>query len=177
MTRRREHPLARLAQDFDALFGMLGAPLSEIDRDFGTVRLWDFDVTENEKEIVVRAEVPGFEEKEIDVQINRDTLTIKAEKELKGDGQQEYRSFFRAITLPPGIDSEKTRATYRNGVLELHIPRAPGAQPKRIAIEDDKAGMNEPGRQSATNPNGAGAASSSEQGQQSDKQAAAKAKK
>jgi HSP20 family protein len=151
----RNHPLARLARDFDALFGMLGGSSGGLDADLGALRVWDFDVTEDEKEVVVRAEVPGFEEKEIDLQIDRDTLTIRAQKEQKGDGREEYRSFFRAVTLPPGIDAEKTRATYRNGVLELHIPRAAGSQPRRIAIEGDQTGTSAPGREQASRPNGA----------------------
>ena len=136
---RREHPLERLHRDFDTLFDrMMGGWLAPAEQDFGSVRMWDFDVQENDKEIVVRAEVPGFEPNEIDVQLNQDTLTIKAEKEKKGDGEQEYRSFFRMVTLPAGIDAEKVQAAYRNGVLELHIPRAEGAQPKRINIQGEQ---------------------------------------
>jgi HSP20 family protein len=133
---RTEHPLERLQRDFDSLFGRLfGGWLAPFDRDLSEMRVWDFNVTENDKEIVVRAEMPGFEEKELDVQLNQDVLTIKAEKEQKGDGQREYRSFHRSVTLPPGIDAEKVQASYRNGVLELHMPRTPGAQPRRIQVQ------------------------------------------
>ncbi|MDB5312811.1 MAG: heat shock protein Hsp20 [Gemmataceae bacterium] len=176
MAQRREHPLAQLARDFDSLFGMLGG----LAPDLGAMRVWDFDVTENDKEVVVRAELPGFEEKEIDVQINRDTLTIRAEKEQKGDRQEEYRSFFRAVTLPPGVDPENARATYRNGVLELHIPREAGARSKRIAIEGEQSGTTDQGRRPASNQNGAGSQPAGDQGQQAEKQAGAgpaKAKK
>src|SRR5690242_5146218 len=125
MTPRREHPLMRLQRDFDNLFNSLwGGGLAPFDQEFGNMRIWDFNVKEDEKEIVVRAEMPGFEQNEIDVQINNDTLTIKAEKEQKGNGREEYRSFFRTITLPGGTNTEKAQATYRNGVLELHFPRS-----------------------------------------------------
>jgi CheY-like chemotaxis protein len=87
----RNHPLARLARDFDALFGVLGGSSGGLDADLGALRVWDFDVAEDQKEVIVRAEVPGFEEKEIDLQIDRDTLTIRAQKEQKGDGREEYR--------------------------------------------------------------------------------------
>jgi HSP20 family protein len=132
----REHPLERLQRDFDALFGNLwGGHIAPFARNLGSIRVWDFDVTENDREIVVRAELPGFEANELDVQINQDELTIKAEKEQKGDKQEEYRSFQRRITLPAGINVDQVQASYRNGVLELHIPRAEEAQPRRIQIQ------------------------------------------
>jgi HSP20 family protein len=169
MAARSEHPLERLHQDFDTLFDRLwGGWLAPLDRDVGTVRLWDFDVQENDQEVVIRAELPGFEENEIDVQLNQDTLIIRAEKEQKGDGQEEYRNFFRAITLPPGINPEQARATYRNGVLELHIPRAAEAQPRRIQIEGERAGNGQQGQQ-------AGQRQQANQGQQAGKQAGAAA--
>ena len=136
MATRPEHPLERLQRDFDALFGRLwGGGLAAFDQDVGSMRVWDFNITENDKEIVVRAEMPGFEENELDVQINQDVLTIKAEKEKKGNGEEEYRSFFRSVTLPSRIDATKVQATYRNGVLEVHVPRSPQAQGRKIEIK------------------------------------------
>src|SRR5262249_28457318 len=116
--------------------------------------IWDFDVKEDDKEIVVRAEMPGFEQNEIDVQINNDTLTIKAEKEQKGNGREEYRSFFRTITLPGGINAEKAQATYRNGVLELHFPRSEEAKPRRIKVQAEQVPSGQQGHQPG-NPAGA----------------------
>jgi HSP20 family protein len=156
---RREHPLERLQRDFDTLFNrLMGGWLSPFGQDVGSVRLWDFDVSENDQEVVVRAEVPGFEENELDVQLNNDVLTIKAEKEQKGNGREEYRSYQRSVTLPPGIDAEAARATYRNGVLELHFPRAAGAQPRHIKVEGEKGAAGRPGTRAA------GAQAPSEQG-------------
>jgi HSP20 family protein len=140
LTPRGEHPLERLQRSFDTLFNSLwGGRLAPFEQDFEPVRLWDFDVKENDKEITVRAEMPGFEEKELDVQLSNDVLTIKAEKEQKGDGREEYRSFYRSITLPGGINSDNVQASYRNGVLELRIPRAEGAQPRRIQVQTEQA--------------------------------------
>ncbi len=63
---QREHPLRRLQQDFDTLISRLvGGWLALFDEDLGAMPVWDFDVTENDKEIVVRAELPGFEENEL----------------------------------------------------------------------------------------------------------------
>jgi len=145
LSTHREHPLERLQRDFDTLFGRLwGGWLAPSPRDVESLRVWDFDVTENDREMVVRAEMPGFEENEIEVQLDNDVLTIKAEKEQKGDGQQEYRSFFRSIALPAGIEADKAQATYRNGVLELHIPRREASQARRIRIQGKQAGSTQP---------------------------------
>src|SRR5438105_4926847 len=121
---RRERPLQRMHQNLNTLFDrMWGNWLGPFERDFSSMRVWDFDVTENDKEITVRAELPGFEENELDIQLTNDILTIKAEKEEHGEGEEEYRSFFRRVTLPSGMDADNVRATYRSGVLGMHIPR------------------------------------------------------
>jgi HSP20 family protein len=63
----------------------LGGWLAPFEQNFGAMRMWDFDVKDNDQEIVVRAELPGFEANELDVQLNNDVLTIKAEKEQKDE--------------------------------------------------------------------------------------------
>jgi len=132
---RRENPLQQLQRDFDSLFGRLwGGWMAPLAQELEPVRLWDFDVSENDKEITIRAEIPGFDPNELDVQINNNVLVIKAEKEQKSDKQEEYRSFYRTVVLPAGINADKVQASYQNGVLELHIPRAEEAIPKRIQI-------------------------------------------
>jgi len=136
---RREHPLQQLQRDFDRLFGRLWG--GWLDQDIEPMRVWDFDVKEKDNEILVRAEVPGFDENELDVQVNNNVLTIRAEKEQKGEEREEYRSFYRSITLPTGIEADKAQATYRNGVLEVHIPRAENAQPKRIKVQGNQGAI------------------------------------
>jgi len=169
---RPEHPLERLQRDFDALFGRLwGGGLAPFDQEVGSIRVWDFNITENDKEIVVRAEMPGFQENELDVQINQDVLTIKAEKEKKGNGEEEYRTFFRSVTLPSGIDATKVQATYRNGVLELRIPRAEGTQPRRIKVQGQQDETGQQGQRTQPNQGGA-AAQTGNSGQQGSSQAA-----
>jgi HSP20 family protein len=142
---RREDPFRLFRRDFDTLFSMLlggGHPLSRMpfDQDMEQLRVWDFDVRETDKEIVVRAELPGFAENELDVQLDNDMLTIRAEKEQKGEGEESYRSFYRSLALPSGVNAENVQANYQHGVLELRIPRPEGAQPKRIRIEHHKPG-------------------------------------
>jgi HSP20 family protein len=152
MAARGDQPLQRMRFSPDTLFDrMLSGWLAPFDREVAGVRMWDFDVKENDKEIVVRAEMPGFEENELDVQINNDVLSIKAEKEQKGDGLEEYRSFYRVITLPPGTNPENVQGAYRNGVLELHIPRAEGSQPRHIKIQGQQAATGKQGQQAGSN--------------------------
>src|ERR1700726_2594684 len=86
-----EHPLERLHREFETLFNrMWGGWMTPFDQDFASMPPLDLNVTENEEEIVVRAELPGFEQNEIDVRLSDNMLTIKAEKEKKGDGLEEY---------------------------------------------------------------------------------------
>jgi HSP20 family protein len=115
------------------------------------MRVWDFTVTENDQEILVRAEMPGFEPNELDVHLDDNILTIQAEKQQRGENQEAYRSFFRTITLPSSVDAEKVRADYRNGVLELHIPRPTGKQAKRIQVQGHRETSTEAGNQKSPN--------------------------
>ncbi len=138
-TTRQEHSIERMRHDFDNWFGrLIGGWLAPFDQDLQAMRMWQVDVKENDQEITVRAELPGFEPNEIDVQVDNGVLAIKAEKEQKDNGHAEYRNFYRAITLPTGVDAEKVQARYRNGVLELHIPRAEGSRPRHIQIQGDE---------------------------------------
>jgi HSP20 family protein len=137
-------PLARLRDEIDTLFDRLLTPWSapsEMESDLGS--LLEVDIDERDDEFVVRAETPGFGPDEINVETSGRLLTIKAEKQekkkgKKGNGaveQETYRSFFRSITLPDGVQRDKIEAKYRNGLLEVHIPKSDEAKPKRIAVQ------------------------------------------
>lgn len=103
------------------------------------------DITETDKEVEVAIELPGIDEKDIDVRLTRDSLTIrgekKAEKEQKGAGftlsERSYGSFYRTIPLPAGIDPDNARAEYKRGVLTITVPKSPEAQSevKRIEVK------------------------------------------
>ncbi len=162
---RGEDPFDRLQRDLGSLVGrLMGGWLTPLGQGM-TPRLWDLDVNANDQEVVVRAEIPGFDENEIDVRLDRDVLTIQAEKQKKGDGREEYRTYFETVTLPSGINADGARATYRNGVLELHIPRSEEARPRRIAIGGQEAGARQ-GQQASSGQSEAAAARASTQGAQ-----------
>src|SRR5438093_1003609 len=113
LSTQRTHPLAQFRQEFDALFDrLLGGWPAPFEHDFGPRRFWDFDVAEGDKEVVVRAELPGFEEKDVDVQLHDNLLTVKAEKQAQAEGEQRYGSYCHTVTLPPGINPDKATATY-----------------------------------------------------------------
>lgn len=94
-------------------------------------------------EIVVRAEVPGITREDIDLTITEDTLTLKGEvrkeEEVKEEGyytrEIHYGSFARTISLPVAIHSEKVKASFKDGVLEILLPKKEEARHKEIKIE------------------------------------------
>jgi HSP20 family protein len=116
--------------DLENMFQRFWTGWMPFTKDYGNYN-WDFDTTEYEKEYVVKAELPGFEENEIDVQFSDNYLTIKAEHKSDEDG---YRTFNRTMLLPFAVDPNKIKAVYHNGVLELHINKPETAMLKRIPI-------------------------------------------
>ncbi len=100
------------------------------------------DVYENEKMIVVKTELPGMAEGDIDVDIMGDTLTIKGEKKKEEEQKDRhyhrlervYGSFHRSVTLPGEVVPEKVKASFKNGVLEIEVPKKKAAKPKQIKV-------------------------------------------
>lgn len=104
---------------------------------------WGCEVKDSETEVVVRAEAPGFEPEEIDVRVSGNRLVLqaehKSEKGSKGDGYySSYGKFYRSMNVPAGIEADKIQATYRNGILEVHLPKGPESQAKRIPVTAKK---------------------------------------
>ena len=101
------------------------------------------NVSEAEKEIVVTAEIPGITAKEIDIQLEGRTLTIKGEKTKDIDEQKEnlhrveraYGYFARAIELPAAVDSDQVDANYKKGILTIKLPKTKASESKKIAIK------------------------------------------
>jgi HSP20 family protein len=101
------------------------------------------DVAENETAYKITAELPGMAEKDIEVSLTEDTLTIKGEKrqehEEKGENrylsERSYGSFQRSFSLPSGVDRDKLAATFANGVLTVTLPKTPEAQKQAKKIE------------------------------------------
>ncbi len=100
------------------------------------------DVYEDEKKVVLKLEVPGIEEKDLDVSVEKNTLTVKGERKFEKEEKEEnfhrierrYGSFYRAFTLPTTVDTESVAASYNAGVLKLEMTKKPEAQPKQIKV-------------------------------------------
>jgi len=101
------------------------------------------DILETENDLVLKADVPGVEQKDIDIQIENGTLTLKGERKFERDEQKKgyhrlersYGSFVRYFTLPDTVDPEKVRAEYNNGVLTVTLPKKEIAKPRSIKVQ------------------------------------------
>ena len=100
------------------------------------------DVYEDSEKVVLKLEVPGIEEKDLDVRVENHTLTVKGERKFEAEEKEEnfhrierrYGSFYRAFTLPNTVDTENVGAKYNAGVLKLELKKKPEAQPKQIKV-------------------------------------------
>jgi len=142
----RDSGLGRLRSEMDRLFErFLRDPWGALER--GPLASWSgwapsLDVVDGEKEVTVRAEVPGVDPKEIELAVVGNTLTVsgqeKESREEKGKGftrsECRYGSFQRAVELPPGVDPDKVTAEYSNGVLTVRVGKSKAASAKRIPI-------------------------------------------
>lgn len=104
------------------------------------------DIYESENSIVITAEVPGINEKDIDLTIDRNLLTIKGERKFENEVNKEnyhrvertYGSFSRSFQLPSSVDTTKVKAEQKNGVLTINLPKKEEEKPKKISIKIDK---------------------------------------
>jgi HSP20 family protein len=138
------------------------SPLEEMERMFesGWMRPWSWkwpgrlaapfegrmpsvDVIDRDEEVLVRAELPGVEKKDLDVAMSDNAITIKGtssreEKEEKGEYYRHEISrgtFSRTVTLPAQIDSEKARAEFKDGILEIHLPKRERSKRHHLSIQ------------------------------------------
>jgi len=100
------------------------------------------DVYEDEHNVTLKIEVPGIDEKDIDVRIENNTLTVHGERKFEKEEKEEnfrrverqYGSFIRSFTLPNTVDSEKVSANYDKGVLKITLAKKAEAKPKQIKV-------------------------------------------
>jgi HSP20 family protein len=101
------------------------------------------DMSETKKDIVVKAELPGLDVKDIDLSVNNGYLTISGEKRNESEEEEmnsfcretSYGYFRRTVELPGEVDEEKIKADYKGGVLKVVMPKANGKNKKAIKIE------------------------------------------
>jgi HSP20 family protein len=100
------------------------------------------DVYEDEHKVTLKIEVPGIDEKDIDVRVENNTLTVHGERKIEKEEKEEnyrrverqYGSFTRTFTLPTTVDTESVSATYDKGVLKINLPKKAEAKPKQIKV-------------------------------------------
>lgn len=123
---------------FDTFFGRpTGTGLAQ--------RLWApaMDMYETSDHLVVAFELPGVKEKEVHVSISDDVLTVRGERAQQQEIKEEncyrlerwYGKFERTVPLPLPVQTDKVKATYRDGVLEIKLPKAEAVKPKEIKID------------------------------------------
>jgi HSP20 family protein len=128
LAQRDQGPFELMRRELDSLFERMFG-------DWPTVNEWGLRVEETDKEHVVRAEAPGFEAGDFDVQVSGDVLHIRAERKADDKGRSEEARLERWVTLSPGVDRDKVEARYRNGVLEVRLAKAPEALGRRIEVK------------------------------------------
>jgi len=100
------------------------------------------DIYEDEHNVTLKLEVPGIDQKDIDVRLENNTLVVRGERKFEKDEKEEnfhrierrYGSFYRAFTLPNTVDSENVNANYDNGVLTIKLAKKAEAKPKQIKV-------------------------------------------
>ena len=100
------------------------------------------DIMEKDGNLILRAELPGLNEKEIDLKLEGNILTIKGERKMENEDEKGtyhriesyYGSFTRSFRLPDTLDYEKINAEYKNGVLKVTIPQKPEVKPREIPV-------------------------------------------
>jgi HSP20 family protein len=140
------------AREIDSLQGEMNrlfstffdSPTSRGGNGNGTARRWipAMDLVETGEHFVLRADLPGMTESDVNIEIEKNVLTVSGERKTEHEEKHEgyYRlersagAFSRSITLPEGIDATAVKATFANGVLEVRIPKPVQEQPQRVQI-------------------------------------------
>jgi HSP20 family protein len=135
-------------REFDRLFREAFSPLfGQREGEFST-RAWApaVDIFETENSIVLKAELPGVDPKDVEVRVEDNTLYLKGERKFEKETKEEnyhriersYGSFARSFVLPNSMDAEKVAAEYQDGLLTLTLPKREEAKPKTIKINVSK---------------------------------------
>lgn len=143
MTLVRWEPLNTAITGPGNLFQSFDEALERIWGD-GPVRRWApaVDVYENKDSVVVKAELPGVDPKEVEISVEDGTLYLKGERKSESEDQRDgyhrlersYGSFARAFTLPDSVDPEKVSAEYKDGLLSVTLPKREESKPKKVKI-------------------------------------------
>ena len=134
-------PFRELAREMEETFGRF-FPASSEERG-GYPWTPAVDMVDEKDAIVVKVDLPGLDQKDIEVTVQDGTLTIrgerKEEKEEKKDNyycsERSYGAFLRSLPLPQGVEADQVKATFKNGVLQVRLPKAKEAKGKTVEIK------------------------------------------
>ena len=167
--------LARMQREMDDLFDRMTGEPGEMGAGTGVGRVFApaLDVLDCGTEVLVRADLPGLEQKDISVELQDGTLTVRGERKDEHQGHDDTYHwterwegrFVRTIPLPSGVKADQINAEFKNGVLEIHIPKNEQSGGKKIAIKGEQgtgsqgtgsqgAGSQGTGSQGPTGPRG-----------------------
>ncbi|GAB6862442.1 Hsp20/alpha crystallin family protein [Haloplanus litoreus] len=129
--------------DFDDLFERMNQGFGTMGRAVSGSADFAVDIAHHDDELVVTADVPGFEKGEFDISIDDDRLTVRAESEMESSSdddsyvrrERHHRTVRRTIHLPVAVDGENATATYRNGVLTVTVPVEADGDVRHIDVE------------------------------------------
>jgi HSP20 family protein len=136
--RRSEAPVAnRWFEEFFSDFPFNGSLMESRESWMPSV-----DILEKDGNLILRAELPGMTEKDIDLKIEGNTLTLQGERKMENEDKKSnyhrvesfYGSFSRSFRLPDTVDYEKIDAKYKNGVLTVTLPQKPEVKPREIPV-------------------------------------------
>jgi len=135
----------RMNDLFDDFFGGFDVGVNRLESRFMTAP--SIDVSETDDDVRVTADLPGMDEKDVQVILENDILTIKGEKKREHEEKKQsyhmversYGQFQREISLPAGMDREKIKATFKKGVLKVILPKTPESKSaqKRITVSSE----------------------------------------
>jgi len=133
--------LGRLPSHFNRVFGALAPRERDEELSLGA---WipPVDIMEEKDRILLTAELPGFKESDVDVQMEGNVLTLRGERksEVEKEGrtfhrmERSYGQFVRSFTLPNNVDREHIKANFANGLLQIELPKREEAKPRQIKI-------------------------------------------
>ena len=139
--------LEEMQRRFEDIFGRVFLPIARRRLPIEE-RGWApaIEVFEKEDKFVVKAELPGMKEEDVDVSVVGDALSIKGERKAESEVKEEdyyrcersYGSFFRSIALPSNVDVQKIEASYEDEVLEVSLPKAAEVKPRKVAVSAKK---------------------------------------
>ncbi len=136
--------LVTIQDRMNRLFSEAFRGARDVDEDWALGGSWApaVDVLEQEGNIVLKAELPGVDPKDVDIRVENNTLTLRGERRFDNEVKREsfhrversYGAFARSFSLPSVVETEKIQAEYKDGILKVTLPKKEEAKPKQIAI-------------------------------------------